>query len=259
MRKIAADTVDDGLVQRMTPIMLRPATVGADAPISKAALDYNDLVGRLRAIEKPFDVVTFDDGAMEIRRRLEQKHIDLASAFETFNKKLAAHIGKYDGVFARLCLLWQAIESAEKFEADVDALVTEKTAKRVADFLHGFLLRHAVAFYTSVFGLADDHDRLAAVAGYILARKIDIFTNRHIQRGDRTMRGLKKREIEDVFSQLDALGWIDVLPRLRTNDPPRGKVNPEVHVLFAERARKEEERRRRAREEIAAALSSSNV
>jgi len=256
MRKIATDTVDDGLVQRMTPIMLRPATVGADEPISKAALEYNDLVERLRAIEPPFGSdVSFDDDAMKVRRQLEQKHIDLASAFESVNKKLAAHIGKYDGIFARLCLLWQAIESAEQSETAVYPFVTEKTAARVRDFLHGFLLRHAVAFYTSVFGLADEHDRLAAVAGYILARKLDIFTSRHIQRGDRTMRGLKKREIEDVFSQLDAFGWIEILPKFRANESPRGKVNPEVHVLFAERARKEEERRRRAREEIEAALS----
>src|SRR5262249_52346270 len=134
-------------------------------------------------------------------------------------------------------------------------LVTEKTAERVADFLHGFLLPHAVAFYTSIFGLADDHDRLAAVAGYILARKLTVITNRTIQRGDRTMRGLKRREIDDIFSQLDAHNWINRSPGLRANDPPRGTVNPEVHVLFAERARKEEERRRRAREEIAVALA----
>jgi Protein of unknown function (DUF3987) len=255
MRKIATDTVDDGLIQRMTTIIVRPATVGTDEPLSKSALEYNDLVGRLRTLGKPFDDVTFDDGAMKLRRQLEQRHIDLASAFETFNKKLAAHVGKYDGVFARLCLLWQAIESAERFEAEVDPRVTEKTAARVADFLHGFLLPHAVAFYTSVFGLADDHDRLAAVAGYILARKLDVITSRTVQRGDSTMRGLKKRDIEDVFYQLDALGWLDVLPKFRANESPRGKVNPEVHVLYSERARKEEERRRRAREEIAAALT----
>jgi hypothetical protein len=109
-----------------------------------------------------------------------------------------------------------------------------------------------------VFGLADDHDRLAAVAGYILTHKVDVLTNRHVQRGDRTMRNLKKRDVEDVFHQLDALNWIEVLPRLRANEPPRGKVNPEVHVLYSERARQEKERRR-AREEIAAALSPRTV
>jgi hypothetical protein len=69
------------------------------------------------------------------------------------------------------------------------------------------------------------------------------------------MRGLKKRDIEDVFYQLDAFGWLDVLPKFRANETLKGKVNPEVHVLYSERGRKEEERRRRAREEIAAALS----
>jgi hypothetical protein len=148
------------------------------------------------------------------------------------------------------------IESAEKSKKEVDPFLSEAAAERVAKFLHQFLLPHAVAFYTSVFGLADEHDRLAAVAGYILARKLDIITSRDVQRGDSTMRGLKKREIEDVFHQLDALGWVEVLPAHKPNISPRAKVNPEVHVLFAERAQREEERRRRAREEIAAALSS---
>jgi hypothetical protein len=259
MRAIATHTVDDGLIQRIIPIMMRPATVGTDAPISKAALEYNALVERLRAIEKPFDVITFDDGAMEIRKRLEQRHIDLASAFESVNKKLAAHVGKYDGIFVRLCLLWQAIECAERSEAEVHPRVTEATAERVANFLHGFLLPHALAFYQTIFGLADDHDRLAAVAGYILARKSDIITSRDVQRGDGTMRKLTKRDIEDVFHQLAALGWLEVLPRLRANESPRARVNPEVHVLFAERAREETERRARAREEIVAALSSSKL
>jgi phage/plasmid primase-like uncharacterized protein len=259
MREIATGTVDDGLIQRIIPIMMRPATIGTDAPISKAALEYNDLVERLRAIEKPFDVVTFDDGAMELRRQLEQKHVDLASAFESVNKKLAAHIGKYDGVFARLCLSWQAIESAERSEAEVHPLVISATAERVANFLHRFLLPHAIAFYQTIFGLADDHDRLAAVAGYILARKSDIITSRDVQRGDGTMRKLTKRDIEDVFHQLAALGWLEVLPSLRANESPRARVNPEVHALFAERGREEEERRRRAREEIAEALSTSKL
>ena len=47
-------------------------------------------------------------------------------ACETINKKLAAHIGKYDGIFARLCLLWHCIESAD---GDLPAYVSEATAR----------------------------------------------------------------------------------------------------------------------------------
>jgi len=134
------------------------------------------------------------------------------------------------------------------------AIVDAGIAERVAAFLHGFLFPHALAFYTTIYGLADEHDRLTAVAGYILARKLTILTNRDIQRGDRTMRGLDKLDIESVFHQLDALGWVSRIPNRRLNEPPRANVNPEVHRLFAERAKQEAERRQREHEAIAGML-----
>jgi hypothetical protein len=224
--------------------------VSKDEPIADATLRYDLLVEQLRQWPVQPEVA-FDDGATRVRKKLEQKHLDLTS-LEAMNKKLAAHIGKYDGVFARLCLLWHCIENAGTY---IPELVSEKTAERVAGFLHGFLLPHAAAFYVNVLGFSDDHDRLAAVAGYILAHELDVITNRDVQRGDRTMRGLKSRDVEDVFSQLDALGWVDRLPPLRAGAPPRWRVNPEVHQRFRERAEGERERRRREREMIAAALA----
>jgi hypothetical protein len=166
MRKISADTVDDGLIQRIVPIVLKPATTSRDAPTSEAAHRYAELVRRLHAMERPFDDVVLSDAAMTIREKLEARHLELM-AYEVVNKKLAAHIGKYDGLFARLCLLWQCVESAERGEPEMSPCIEEETAQRVAEFLHRFLLPHALAFYTDIFGLSDDHDRLTAVAGYI--------------------------------------------------------------------------------------------
>jgi hypothetical protein len=168
---------------------------------------------------------------------------------ESISKKLASHIGKYDGLFVRLCVIWYCIEVEEGW------LVTEQTAKRVATFLHQFLLPHAIAFYAGVLGLSDDNDRLAAVAGYILAHKLERITSRDIQRGDRTMRNLKREDAENVFHQLEAFGWIEKVLGYRRSDPPRWVVNEEVHQLFAERAAKEAERRERERTMIAELLS----
>lgn len=61
----------------------------------------------------------------------------------------------------------------------------------VADFLHGFLFPHAMAFYANVLGLSNDHDRLSNVADYILAHKLEKITVRDVARGDRSMRGLR--------------------------------------------------------------------
>jgi hypothetical protein len=243
MRAIAADSIDDGLLQRLLPIILRPAILTRDEPISP---DITDLyIGTIEGLhEMQPDLLSFDEGAMAIRQQLEQKHIDLMNC-ESINKKLAAHIGKYNGIFVRLCLLWHCIENGE-------GLVKERTAQRVADFLHTFLLPHAIAFYVDVLGLSDDHDRLAAVAGYILARGLTKITNSDIHHGDKTMRGLKKHEMQNVFHQLEALGWITEIPAYRYSGPPQWKVNPEVHRRFADRAVREAERRKLERDMILA-------
>jgi hypothetical protein len=192
MRSIVEGTVDDGLLQRVIMIMVRPAEVGKDAPRSQAAKHYGDLIGKLHRIVPPFDNLFFDDRAMAIRHELEKKHIDLMR-WSVINKKLAAHIGKYNGIFARLCIIWHCIEHVG---AEPPPIVSEQTASRVAKFMHEFLLPHVASFYSNVLGLSDDHDRLTAVAGYILARKLEMITNRDVQRGDRTMRKLDRQDID---------------------------------------------------------------
>ncbi|WP_272011528.1 DUF3987 domain-containing protein [Roseovarius sp. ZX-A-9] len=262
LRKIAGDSVDDGLLQRLFPIMLRTATLGRDEPMPPVNAAYQVLIQELRELTLPGwmeqGLLQFDDGAQAIRRDLEARHLDLQS-LETINRKLASHIGKYDGLFARLCVVWHCIEHIESMAAcenpDPDAVglrstVTEATARRVATFLHRFLLAHAIAFYSGVLGLSDDHDRLTAIAGYILTQKLDRITNRDVQRGDRTMRGLKEHEIRPLLEQLAALGWLDRIDPPRPSSPPHWQVNPAVHQKFADRATREKERRCKARETI---------
>jgi hypothetical protein len=128
----------------------------------------------------------------------------------------------------------------------------------VAEFLHGFLLRHAFAFYAGTLGLSDDHDRITAVAGYILAHKLNVITNRDVQRGDRTMRGLDRPSIARIFEQMEALGWVEAEPGRRATDPSRWKVNPEVHLRYAARAEQERRRRKEARAVIAELASGTS-
>ncbi|MFO7853950.1 MAG: hypothetical protein R6V44_01765 [Paracoccaceae bacterium] len=115
------------------------------------------------------------------------------------------------------------------------------------------MLRHAVAFYAGALGLSDDHDQLSAIAGYILAHRLETVTNRDVQRGDRTMRALREADIRPLLEQLSALGWLHRIDPPWPSSPPHWCVNPKVHPLFADRAREQSERRRRAHEKIAAA------
>jgi hypothetical protein len=251
MRKVADGTVDDGALQRLCPIILRPTTVGQDVPYGTGQ-QYDQLIEQLYKLPMPneFCEVTlrFSGGAQAIRRQLEQTHLSLMMAWEVVNKKLAAHIGKYDGLFARLCVLWHCVEHAH--DTKLSEIITEETARRVEAFMHKFLLRHAFAFYTDLLGLSDDHDRLAAVAGYVLAHKSERLTTRDIQRGDRTMRKMDYRETDKIFQQLEAFGWL-----FRREGKRPGamtwEVNPRVHTLFNERAATEEMRRQEVRKIMA--------
>ena len=101
-----------------------------------------------------------------------------------------------------------------------------------------------------MLGLANDHDRLANVADYILAHKLERITNRDVQRGDRSMRNLKRHETEAIFEQLEALGWVTRIAGFRSSDPPHWIVNPVVHQRFAERAAAAARRREQDREMI---------
>ena len=244
MRAIADSMVDDGLIQRFTIIMMAPATKGIDAPIPDVELRYGKLIDHLCKMQELFDgFVIFDDAAMIVREQLEQKHLDLTQ-LRAFNRKFTSHIAKYDKMFARLCLLWHCIENAGH---EPPAMVSEDTALRVADFLHKFLLPHARAFYADVYGLSDDNDKLTEVASYILAHNIPVVTNRTVQRASAVMRGLTQREVESIFQQLEALGWVNRI-QARRADQVQWLVNPEVHRLFRERAEKEAARRQRDKE-----------
>ena len=60
--------------------------------------------------------------------------------------------------------------------------------------------------------------------------------------------GLKRQEIENIFDQLEALGWLIRTPGPLWSKPRHWQVNPEVHRRFAERATQEAIERERNRE-----------
>jgi Protein of unknown function (DUF3987)/Bifunctional DNA primase/polymerase, N-terminal len=239
IRRLASESYDDGFLQRMLLIAMRPGGVGKDVAMPSVSKDYARLVERLTELRSPC-MLHFDNSAQDLRHRLEIRHVELMNV-EAINRKLAAHIGKYDGLFGRLCVAFHCIEHAH--DSRIPEFITGDTAERVALFMRRFLLPHALAFYSGILGLSDDHERLASVAGYILAHKVERLTNRDVQRGCRTMRKLERRDTEAVFEQLEALGWVTRTPGPRPTDL-RWIVNPAVHQKFAERAKAEAERRR---------------
>lgn len=254
IRRIVGEATDDGLIQRFFPVILQPAHVGRDEEMGDIGHEYEAMIERLHNLKPPEGVIGamalfFDDRARKIREQLEAKHHKLVTSTEGFNKKLAAHIGKFDGMFPRLCIIWHCIGHVTS-EAGMNGQplpleVTEATARRVADFLHGYILRHSLAFYAGIVGLAEDHDQLLEVAGYILAKRLDVITMRTLARGSRSMRRLTREEGGRIFEQLEAFGWLEQVHK--RGDAPHWKVNPSIHSLFEAKAVDERLRRNEAR------------
>ena len=253
MRKFAADSVDDGLLQRMLPVILRPSTVGKDMAQDQCAQDYGQLVSDLYALRNQGAVTLhFSDGARAIRDKLEREHLDLANALESVSPKLSAHYGKYDGIFARMCLVWHCIESA--YHA-LPQEISEDTAGRVADFMAEFIRPSAIAFYAGVLGMSAGHEELIAIAALIVAKGMGEVTARDVQRSGQTLRHVTAEQFRAIVEKMEAFGWVekgDPAPRSNT---PRWIVNPRVHTLFADRAETEMARRDAARKALRAAIN----
>lgn len=253
MRKFAAESVDDGLLQRMLPVILRPSTVGLDIAQDQSADDYSQLVADLYGTRSRGEVVLhFSDGARAIRDRLEREHLTLAMALETTSPKLSAHYGKYDGIFARLCLIWHCIEHA--FEA-LPQEISEETAERVATFMAEFVRPSAIAFYAGTLGMSAGHEELVALASWIVAKGIGEVAARDVTRlSGQSLKHVTADQFRLMAEKMEAFGWLEKREPKPKSNTPRWVVNPRVHEMFADRAEAEMARRDAAREALRNAI-----
>lgn len=266
LRKVATETVDDGLIQRLLPVILAPATVGHDLPddgivsrYDKLVLDLVELrapawpgIPTLEQRERSRPLVLSDD-ARAVRERLEQEHHGLITALENTSPKLAAHFGKYDGLFGRLCVVWHCIEHSEAEVVPVE--VTGQTAQSVAGFMERFIRPSAIAFYAGMLGLSDGYDTLISLASYIVAEKVDEVNARVVQRSTHTLRSFTADEARQLCEKLESFGWLVSMDPPSRSNTPRWRVVPAVHEMFAEKGRQEAERRKTAQEALRAAIA----
>ncbi len=248
IRAIAGDTHDDGLIQRLIPIVLRPSSVGRDAPNDGTTAAYERLIDALNSLQAGDAPLRFDADARAVRERLEREHLELVQSLESVSPKMAAHLGKHDGLFARLCVLWHCIERQQG--GRVPDIITGETAERVAQFMVRFIRRNAVAFYAGLLGMSHGHDRLVQLAAWIVAEKLDRVTARDVQRSGQAFRHVSADEVRALCEKLEAFGWGTWgEPGEKSNRRPF-VINPRVHDLFARHGQAEAERRAKARKLI---------
>lgn len=265
IRAIANDTHDDGLIQRLIPVILRPGQVGRDIPTDATLADYERLIERLdlmRPVPSTGAIrhsesghaapLKLSDAARSVRETLEQEHLELAAALENVSPKLASHFGKHDGLFARLCVIWHCVDHADQLHPPAE--ISGDTARRVAEFMDKFLRPSAIAFYAGLLGMSAGHERLVDLASWVVGAGIHEVKARDVQSSSQSFRHVTAEEVRLLCEKLEGFGWGDWAEPAPKSNKPRFLINPLVHERFADRGRAELERRAMAREIIRSAL-----
>ena len=244
IRKVANKLDDDGLLQRFLPICALRATKGLDKCSDAAvSVNYETVVDRLIAEPIPDTPFQLAVGAHKIREELEE-FVEQAGALENVSPKLAAHLAKWPGIFARLLLTFHVINMALQYSGPPQ-LIPETTAKQVLTLMKMYLLPHAIHFYLNVLRGDINMEHARWLAGLILARGLPRIDLRTITQGFRGLREAKRYEIQTVMQTLEHLDWVRP-EKLGDPDPHAWLVNPAVHKCFADHAVRERKRREEA-------------
>ncbi|MCA0248812.1 MAG: DUF3987 domain-containing protein [Proteobacteria bacterium] len=248
VRELANSSADDGLLQRFICITLRPAGVGQDRPTGFMAGRYAQLVDELHKLAMPF---VFDGigplylGAEARAVRVEcEQWVHELQAVEAMDSKLASHIGKYPGIFGRLCGTFHLIEETLNRHDNPRGLLRREisgdVARRVLALIRSFILPHAAAMYRDTIAANDAKaGHVERVASAILAGTDDRILPRDL-RGTRLAVG----DIRAALRQLEGYGWVQAVEGSRSDSTPY-LVNVVLRQKLA--ARVEEAKARQAK------------
>ena len=253
MRAIAAQLKGDGLLQRFMIVSGRSGCPGNKQTPIKAYDDrYKATMRQIWDTEPSEEPVYLSPGADVIREEIVAKAYSLIN-MQFISEGLMAHLGKWEGLSARLMLTYHGIECAALGKYPTSCEITEDTAGRVKAFMLDMLLPHATYFYMDIAG-GDISKQLVAVGNLIISRKKGEITLRDIMQGWVGWRHLSESQQGAIINRLIDAGWLHSSPEARTAKNrslvSRYLVNPRLHELFAKQADAEIKRRAEAAEII---------
>ncbi|KZY86761.1 hypothetical protein A3743_16310 [Oleiphilus sp. HI0072] len=234
----------DGMLQRFILVQAGVAPLGTDRPPNVfAQVSYDNMMNHLsQTVAEGHHPVKLSSEAHKIREELEAKIHKIIKCHP--NKFLAAALGKWSGLFARLLLTFHCIEAGTASKHPTAFEVSGDTAQRVATLMWNTLLPHAISFYN---GLDPVEDTALDLARLLLAKSWARFTvKRDLNREWKASRKLKPWELDETLDRLEAFSWIypEAGQLNEKGRPSAYKVNPNVHKAFEEQAGTERERRK---------------
>jgi hypothetical protein len=253
LNELCGKMTDDGLMQRFMLIHAEPSGRGVDrAPNDAVIGNYHSVIRVLKDMlpDQGEGVIMLSEEAQAERTTLLDI-IDLVMALPDSPEQLRSHLGKWDGLFARLCLTFHMIEMASAGQCP-DPVISSDTAQRVIAFMRDLLLPNLMKFYRDLYSVSQKIEHARWIAGYIIAHAKTKVTRREIYRSYTSKLRDDPRIMNDAMHLLDLANWVTPVDSKNGRDVTEWRINPLVHSVFAQRAADEKARREAVKATIAA-------
>lgn len=246
MREIGAGMTDDGLLQRFLVVVssVEGGQGNTGEPNKPAIKAWGELLDHLFHTKTGGTHVRMTPEAAAIRDKAVAEIYTIIKA-RFISPAFCGHLGKWEGLTARMMLTFWCIESAMHGRHPESAPITAACAEKAMRYMMRHLLQHAVSFYEDGLGQSEIASVTKLIGGMIVAQGDgEITTSKLKQYGPNAFRQLGDDKQRQVLARLVEMHWL--MPRnLATSlirHPTRYIVNPAVHELFAKHKQAEFER-----------------
>jgi hypothetical protein len=255
IRKIAQDMPEDGLMQRFMIVIGRNMVEQDRIERTDLYQQFSALVDHLYAIEPSERAVTLTEEAHKVRESLTAMANEYIE-YSSIPSGMKSHMGKWTGLFARLTLVFHAIDSYAKKTHPCNIKVSEETAQRVSSFMQEFLFPNSLNYYTDIIGAHTEIENARWIGGYILSRSLTEISNREITQVYNQWRPMDKWRRERVMQILEDAAWLTPITE-PGRKPVAWTVNPLIHERFPHHAERARARRTPIRENLSKLQSGS--
>lgn len=236
MRQMQIDLSGDGFLQRF--LVVCSTTDGGndrdDPPNAVAIRAWADLLDHLYHLKPGGHYVDMTPGARAVWRKATDTVHDIIRT-RMIGPAFTSHLGKYNGIGARMILTYHCIESAIQCRHPESWPVQADTARKAMAYLLNHLLPHAMSFYEDGLGQSEPQEAAKLIAGQIVAEgKGELTTTWLHKSGPKKWRAGSQQLQHESLNRLVEYGWIAPCGGINnaTRRPTRYLVNPHVHSLF---------------------------
>jgi hypothetical protein len=204
------DLISDGLLQRLLPVLMRPAARGDQSyPVTAVEGAYEKLI-QLVHLASPWKY-QFDKDALEVRDRLLNYLYDVEQ-LSGLTAPLIGAVGKLKGYYGRIALVLHAAHEHDAMLRGqglcTGGAISRSTAEAAETIIREFLLPHIFGLYDVVVNGGKERETVRAIAAFVLASDKDRLCSSDLTAGVRRLRGETQKKIGEWAERFCAMGWL---------------------------------------------------